>query len=107
MKLIIAIVSNDDANKVSKGLIKENFFVTKLATTGGFLMSGNTTFLIGTNDEKVVEIIEIIERYSKTRSKIVPNSIVSEFGMFSSMPVEVKVGGATIFVMPVEQFIKV
>ncbi|HHT39339.1 MAG: cyclic-di-AMP receptor [Acholeplasmatales bacterium] len=107
MKLIIAIVSNDDANKVSKGLIKENFFVTKLATTGGFLMSGNTTFLIGTNDEKVVEIIEIIERYSKTRSKLVPNSIVSEFGMFSSMPVEVKVGGATIFVMPVEQFIKV
>ena len=70
-------------------------------------MSGNTTFLIGTNDEKVVEIIEIIERYSKTRSKLVPNSIVSEFGMFSSMPVEVKVGGATIFVMPVEQFIKV
>jgi uncharacterized protein YaaQ len=107
MKLIIAIVSNDDANKVSKGLIKENFFVTKLATTGGFLMSGNTTFLIGTNDEKVVEIIEIIERYSKTRSKLVPTSIVSEFGMFSSMPVEVKVGGATIFVMPVEQFIKV
>ncbi len=107
MKLIIAIVSNDDANKVSKGLIKENFFVTKLATTGGFLMSGNTTFLIGTNDEKVVEIIEIIERYSKTRSKLVPNSIVSEFGMFSSMPVEVKVGGATIFVLPVDQFIKV
>lgn len=107
MKLIIAIVSNDDANKVSKGLIKENFFVTKLATTGGFLMSGNTTFLIGTNDEKVIEIIEIIERYSKTRSKLVPNSIVSEFGMFSSMPVEVKVGGATIFVLPVDQFIKV
>ncbi len=107
MKLIIAIVSNDDANKVAKGLIKENFFVTKLATTGGFLMSGNTTFLIGTNDEKVVEIIEIIERYSKTRSKLVPNSIVSEFGMFSSMPVEVKVGGATIFVLPVDQFIKV
>ncbi len=107
MKLIIAIVSNDDANKVSKGLIKENFFVTKLATTGGFLMSGNTTFLIGTNDEKVVEIIEIIERYSKTRSKLVPNSIVTEFGMFSSMPVEVKVGGATIFVLPVDQFIKV
>ena len=107
MKLIIAIVSNDDANKVSKGLVKENFFVTKLATTGGFLMSGNTTFLIGTNDERVVEIIEIIETHSKTRNKLVPNSIFSEFGMFSSLPVEVKVGGATVFVLPVDQFIKV
>lgn len=107
MKLIIAIVSNDDANKVNKALVKENFFVTKLATTGGFLMSGNTTFLIGTNDEKVVEIIEIIEAHSKTRSKLVPNAIVSEFGMFSSLPVEVKVGGATVLVINVEQFIKI
>ena len=70
-------------------------------------MSGNTTFLIGTNDEKVIEIIEIIETHSKTRSKLVPNSIISEFGMFSSLPVEVKIGGATVFVLNVEQFIKI
>ncbi|HKL61048.1 MAG TPA: cyclic-di-AMP receptor [Acholeplasma sp.] len=107
MKLVLAIISNDDASKVSKGLVKENFFVTKLATTGGFLLTGNTTFLVGTNDEKVIRIIEIIEEHSKTRSKLVPNSIVSEFGMFSSLPVEVKVGGATVFVMNVEQFMKI
>ncbi len=107
MKLILAIVSNDDANKVLKALVKENFFVTKLATTGGFLLSGNTTFLVGTNDEKVVEVIEIIEKHSKSRSKLVPQSIVSEFGMFSSLPVEVKIGGATVFVLNVDQFIKI
>lgn len=106
MKLVLAIVSNDDSSKVLKGLVKENFFVTKLATTGGFLMTGNTTFLIGTNDEKVPRIIEIIEEHSKTRTKLVPNSIVSEFGMFTSLPVEVQVGGATIFVINVEQFLK-
>ena len=106
MKLVLAIISNDDANKVSKGLVKENYFVTKLATTGGFLLTGNTTFLIGTNDEKVQRILEIIEEHSKTRAKLVPNSIISEFGMFSSLPVEVKVGGATVFVINVEQFIK-
>ena len=107
MKLVLAIISNDDANKVSKGLVKENYFVTKLATTGGFLLTGNTTFLIGTNDEKVPRILEIIEEHSKTRAKLVPNSIISEFSMFSSLPVEVKVGGATVFVLNVEQFIKI
>lgn len=107
MKLILAIVSNEDANKVSKALVKQNFFVTKLATTGGFLSSKNTTFLIGTNDDKVKNVVEIIEAHSKTRSKTVPNAIASEFGMFTTMPVQVKIGGATIFILNVEEFIKV
>ena len=47
MKLIIAIVNNDDSAVVSSSLTKEGFTVTKLSTTGGFLMVGNTTFLIG------------------------------------------------------------
>ena len=51
MKLILAIVSNDDSSKVSSALTKNHFSVTKLATTGGFLLSGNTTFLIGTQDD--------------------------------------------------------
>lgn len=106
MKLIISIVSNDDASKVLKALVKKKYFVTKLATTGGFLMTGSTTFLTGCQDEEVDQIIQTIGAYSKTRSKIVPNSITSEFGMFSSTPVEVTVGGATIFVVNVEQFVK-
>ncbi|MFP4478745.1 cyclic-di-AMP receptor [Mycoplasmatota bacterium] len=106
MKLVMAIVSNDDANVVTKTLIQSDFFVTKLATTGGFLKSGNTTVIIGVQDERLEECIELISEYSKQRSKLVPNAISSEFGIFSSTPVEVQVGGATIFVMDVEQFIK-
>ena len=106
MKLILTIVSNDDANKVLKALVKDNFFVTKLSTTGGFLMTGNTTLLIGVNDDKVDRVIEIIGTYSKTRTKLVPISIVREFGMFTSAPVEVTVGGATIFILDVEKFVK-
>lgn len=107
MKLVIAVVSNDDANKVQKGLIQQRFFATRLTTKGGFLREGNATFLIGVNDEKVPEVIDIIERHSKTRNKIVPNAIVNEFGAFSALPIEVSVGGATIFVVNVDQFIKV
>lgn len=65
MKLVIAIVSGDDSNKVQKALIKENFFVTRLQTTSGFLRSKNSTFLIGVNDEHVPRVLEIIEDNSK------------------------------------------
>lgn len=106
MKLILAIVSNDDSNKVLKGLVKENFFVTKLSTTGGFLMTGNTTLMIGVNDDLVDKCIDIIGKYSKTRSKLVPNSIMSEFGLFTASPVEVTIGGATVFVVDVEKCVK-
>ena len=106
MKLVLAIVSNEDANKVIKSLIKENFFVTKLATTGGFLMSGNTTIIIGVQEEMLDRCVQVISETSRRRTKLVPNAISSEFGIFSSTPVEVQVGGATIFIMDVDQFIK-
>ena len=54
MKLILAIVSNEDSSKVSASLTKARFSVTKLATTGGFLMAGNTTFLIGVQDSSLM-----------------------------------------------------
>ncbi len=50
MKLILAIVSNDDSGAVSSALTREGYSVTKLATTGGFLMAGNTTFIAGVDD---------------------------------------------------------
>lgn len=106
MKLVIAIVSKEDEAKVQKGLIKDRFFATRLATKGGFLREGNATFLIGVNDEKVPEVLDIIEKFSKRRSKMVPNTIVNEFGAFSSLPIEVSVGGATVFIVNVEQFVK-
>ena len=56
MKLLIAIVNNEDSAVVSSALTKEGFSVTKLSTTGGFLMVGNTTFLIGAEADKVGKV---------------------------------------------------
>lgn len=106
MKLIMAIVSGDDSSKVARALTKKNFSVTKLATTGGFLMAGNTTFLVGTEENRVDEVLDILRANSKTRKQMVPTSASYGVGMFSSMPVEVQVGGATVFILDVEQFIK-
>lgn len=106
MKLILAIVSNDDSSAVSSALTKENYQVTRLATTGGFLRAGNTTIIVGTDDEKVDHAIEVIGSESKKRTEFVPSTASYDIGRFSSFPVEVQVGGATIFVLDVEQFIK-
>ena len=107
MKMIMAVVSGDDSNAVSAALTKARFSVTKLATTGGFLMSGNTTFLIGVDDDKVSEVIDIIAKHSKKRKQMVPSAGMVDVGMYSAFPVEVTVGGAIVLVMNVERFEKV
>ena len=106
MKLIYAIVSNDDSSAVSSALTKAGFFATKLASTGGFLMAGNTTFMIGTDDDKVEEAIAVISKHSRKRTQMVPSSATYGVGMYASFPVEVTVGGATVFVLDVEDFQK-
>ena len=106
MKLILAIVSNDDSSAVSSALTKASFSVTRLATTGGFLRAGNTTIIVGCEDEKVEKAIELIGSESKRRTEIVPSTASYDIGRYASFPVEVQVGGATIFVLDVEQFIK-
>lgn len=104
MKLVIAIVNRDDANAVTQGLTKNGFYSTKLASSGGFLLAGNITLLIGVQEEKVSQVIEIIREHSHSRKQMIPAT--NEIGMnyMSSMPVEVTVGGATVFVVDVEHF---
>ena len=108
MKLILAIVNNDDSAFASASLTEAGFFVTKLSTTGGFLMVGNTTFLIGTQDEDAQKAIDILKKTCKTRKQV--SSSTSSFGLGMrnmSVPEEIKVGGATIFVLDVAQMEKI
>lgn len=107
MKLILAIVSDDDCAEVSSSLTKEKFSVTRLATTGGFLKSGNSTLICGVDDEKVQTVIDIISSHSRKRTQIVPSSGTFDIGRYGSYPIEVQVGGATIFVLNVDDFVKV
>lgn len=104
MKLVFAIVNGDDSQSVSKALTKSGFYATKLASTGSFLSAGNTTFLLCVDDNRLDELIEVIRQRSHKRKKIVPNGmpISSEI----EFPIEVEVGGATIFVTDVERFEK-
>ncbi|MCL1904255.1 MAG: cyclic-di-AMP receptor [Oscillospiraceae bacterium] len=107
MKLVYAIINNDDSHAVSSALMNNGFQTTKLVSTGGFLMSGNTTFLLCADDSQVDEIINVIKEHSNKRKQFVPNAASYGDGSYSSFPVEVSVGGATIFVTDIERFEKV
>ncbi|WP_078378409.1 cyclic-di-AMP receptor [Sutcliffiella halmapala] len=106
MKLIMAVVQDKDSNKLLSALVEHNFRATKLASTGGFLKSGNTTFMIGTEDIRVQKALDIIKENCQHRQQLV--APVSPMGgnadSYVPYPVEVEVGGATVFVLPVEQF---
>ncbi|MCR5122013.1 MAG: cyclic-di-AMP receptor [Ruminococcus sp.] len=104
MKLIFAVINNDDNYTVSKELLKHGFRATKLASTGGFLSAGNTTFLICCCDEDVDRVVDICKENSRRRRRYVPNGIMPERGAGENYPVEVNVGGATIFVTDIERF---
>ena len=110
MKLIIAIVQDEDSSRLLSSLMQKGIGVTKLATTGGFLRAGNTTLLIGVDESRLDETIHAIEEVCKSRKQMTtanttPSGIAG--GTYAPFPVEVTVGGATLFVLSVDQFLKV
>lgn len=106
MKLVVAVVNNDDAPMVNSSLTKAGFQATKLATTGGFLRAGNTTFMIGVQDDQVERLMTLLRRQCSSRTQMMPTSLSEEGPLYASAPVEVAVGGATVFVLDVDRFEK-
>ena len=109
MKLILAIINDEDTYYIIDALKEKKYSVTKLARTGGFLRSGNTTLICGVEDEKVDQVISIIEENGRSRKQLTPTTIsTGNMGEnFAPYPMEVNVGGATIFVLNVDEFRKV
>lgn len=109
MKLVMAIIHDEDAFHIMDLLNEKGYSVTKLASTGGFLRAGNTTLICGVSDERIPELVDIIEKKCKSRKQItsVNSTHVNATESYVPYPVEVTVGGATIFVLNVEEFKKV
>jgi len=109
MKIVMAIIHDEDAFQIIDVLSEEGFKVTKLASTGGFLRAGNTTLLCGCEDDRVSELTSIIEKKCKSRKQItsINSAHLSTAENYVPYPVEVTVGGATIFVLDVAEFKRV
>jgi len=84
MKMIIVIVKDSDAEPVTQALTTNDFRVTRIASTGGFLRSGVVTLLIGVDEERVDAGIQVIR---------------DQLGESDS-----KESRATLFVVPVQRF---
>ncbi len=101
-KLIIAVVHGDDASRVVTALQGADFRVTELRSSGGFLKARNSTLLLGVEDDRTADALSIIERNSQQRTEQVPLELLG--GMDASwLPTTVTHGGATVFVVPVEE----
>ena len=108
MKLLYAIAHDEDTPRLMAELNKSGFRVTKLNSSGGFLRSGNTTLMIVLEDEQLQEVLDIIRKYSSARKAAVNTNVLNTNagGTYMPYPVEVTVGGATVFVVNVEYFEK-
>lgn len=106
MKLVMSIVNSDDAEQLVNALTQAGYRATTISTTGGFLRQGNATIFVGTKDENVENVLQLIKETCCTRSEYVsPLPPVMEPGeMYVPTPVDVQMGGATVFVMDVVQF---
>lgn len=107
MKLIVAIVQDKDVVRLLEALVANGFRATKLATSGGFLKQGNTTLLIGVDEAKVDAGLDVIRSVCQGQQEKLVSPLASVSGPMDSYiggPVEVSVGGATIFVLDVEHY---
>ena len=110
MKLIIAIVHDDDSAVLMEALGSEGFGVTKMCSSGGFLRSGNTTLLCGVDEERLDGALDIIKKKSSGHKQMVNPAMIHPAaavqGVLPSYPIEITVGGATVFVIDVDKFLK-
>lgn len=109
MKLVIAVVQGEDAQRAVEALTSAGISSTRVSSTGGFLQQGNVTILVGVEDAKVPDALQIIRESCHERSRYLTPAIPSaDPGDFlAAFPVEVQVGGATVFVVPVDSFEKI
>lgn len=91
MKLIIAVVQNEDADSVIDALLETDFRATRLASTGGFLRRGNTTIMIGVQDHQVDQVLDVIRHEARARAQ-------------QGESAEVQTAAATVFVLDLEDY---
>lgn len=107
MKMIVAIVQKDDIKPVIAELTNNGFSVTNLPSTGGFLSSKGSALLCGVEDDKVQSALDLIKNKSHKRKKYIQPFTGTTEEINTASPLEVNVGGATVFVLNVDHFEKI
>jgi uncharacterized protein YaaQ len=106
VKLVVAVVHNEDAGALVDALLDREYRATRLHSSGGFLKQSNATILLGVEEDQVDTVLGIVREICNARTQVVnPMPPIMEPGeFFMPYPLEVEVGGATVFVLPVDRF---
>jgi uncharacterized protein YaaQ len=105
VKLIVATIQDQDADRVIGGLTEKSYRVTRIGTTGGFLQQGNTTLLVGVEETHVQAVVDLLRTLSQHRTRYIPMATgAAPNGMTLYNYIEVEIGGATVFVLDVDHF---
>ena len=106
MKLVLAVLHNKDADSCVTALNDAGFACTRLGSSGGFLDRENATLLIGVEATQVDKVIELIRGRAKRRNERLqaPAAAGPAAGTAAPPPVDVEVGGATVFVLAIDRF---
>jgi len=105
VKLVVAIVHNEDAGALVDALLEREYRATRLHSSGGFLKQSNATIIVGVDDDRIEDVLGIVRDNCHARNQVInPMPPIMEPGeFFMPYPLEVEVGGATVFVVPVER----
>ena len=111
MKMVFAIISKADEDITVTALNEAGFFATRLSTIGGFLKKTNTSVIVGTEDEKVSQVLDILKKYAGKRIDempyVAPSMARASNGVGTPyVTVPTNAGGATVFVLDVDQIEK-
>ncbi len=106
MKLVVAVIQAKDADAVTGALTDRGFYATEITSAGGFLRESNITLLVGVQENHVQEVLRIVRHNCQARTQFVNPlmPLVEPAEFYVPSPVEVQVGGATVFVLSVERY---
>jgi uncharacterized protein YaaQ len=106
-KLIVVITSDDEAEALIKKLVERGYPATKVSSTGGFLRRGNATIFSGVEASDIENVLAIIRKECQARTEFIPaQALPFPESIYPAEPVQVRGGGAIVFVLPVERFEK-
>lgn len=106
MKLLVAIVHHKDATAAVDALLAKDFRATRIDSAGGFLREGNATILMGVDEDKVEEAFGILKDYCQSRLQEVklPTALAQNETRTLGEPIQVRVGGAVVFILSIDRF---
>ncbi|MFO0702435.1 MAG: cyclic-di-AMP receptor [Candidatus Andersenbacteria bacterium] len=109
MKLAVLILNHDIDRAVTERLVAERFVFTRLASSGGFLRKKNATLLVGVEDSRVDALVALLRTAAPEREQLVAADPATSLSAEAGLPevqlgaAPLHVGGATLFVLPVER----